>query len=143
MEITKTSPKDFINSLPEEAQDGMRQLDKLITNAMSAGSEKVMWEGKFWGGSDQKIIGYGHTVFVGSSKKEVHWFRIGLALQKNYIAIHVVAFDAGKYLAERYKGQFGKAKVGKSTITFNKVEDIKLDILEEVIKQAFASESGK
>jgi len=136
MEITKTKPTDYIDSLSEEQKPIVEKLDKMITK-LAGKRERVMWEGKFWGGSDQKIIGYGRLVYVGSNKKEVEWFAVGLAAQKNYITVFVSAADGKEYVVEKYKDKIGKAKVGKSTISFTKLEDIDLDVLEEVVKRGF------
>jgi len=122
--------------LPEESQDDISKLDKAITKAMH-GMEKTMWEGVFWGGSQQKIIGYGELTYTNSKKQKIEWFTIGLALQKNYITVYVNAVQSGLYLAENFKDKLGKAKVGKSTITFKKLEDINIEDLLEVVKRAY------
>jgi hypothetical protein len=137
MEITKTRPQDYIASLPVEKREVITKVDKLITNLMPAGMEKVMWEGKFWGGSEQSIIGYGTYKYVGSNKKEGIWFKVGLTAQKNYFTVFVTAIENKMYVAEANKHKLGKAKVGKSTIVFTKLEDINLDGLSEVITQVF------
>jgi hypothetical protein len=137
MVVTSNNPTDYINSFPEETKLELARLDKMITSAMPKTS-RVMWEGKFWGGSEQKIIGYGDLTYVGSSKKEVKWFVIGLAKQKDYITVFVNAVQKGVYLAEKYKEEIGKAKVGKSSIGFKKIADIDFDKLTEIVKEAAA-----
>ncbi len=68
MEITNTKPDDFIKSLPLEHRDDIATLDKLIVS-VDPKQSRVMWEGKFWGGTDQKIIGYKNVVFRAGTKK--------------------------------------------------------------------------
>ena len=58
MERTDTDPDQFIDSLPPETGDDMRRLDRVISEVM-ADETRTLWEGVFWGGSDQTIIGYG------------------------------------------------------------------------------------
>jgi len=134
MEKTKTSPDSYIASLPEASRDDIEKLDQLISKVMSDHS-RVMWEGVFWSGSEQKIIGYGDLTYIGSNKKEVEWFVIGLTLQKNYISVYVNAVERKLNLVD-YKDKLGKAKVGRSSIGFNSLSDVKIDVLLELVKKA-------
>lgn len=133
MEKTKTTIKEYVDSLPESSQADIRTLDKEISKIFP---EKVMWEGVFWGGSKQRIIGYDNMIFKRPKKEDIEWFYVGLALQKNYITIYVTAIDSGQYLAEKNKGKLGKAKVGKSTITFKSLADVDLEELINLLKKA-------
>ena len=60
MQRSSTSPDEHIASLPDEVREDIATLDAAIVSAMP-GEERVLWEGKFWGGTDQRIIGYGLT----------------------------------------------------------------------------------
>lgn len=136
MEKTKTAVSNYINSLDSESKADIAKLDKLISKAAPK-VPKVMWEGKFWGGSDQKIIGYGDYNYVRPGKNDVEWFVVGLAQQKNYITVFITAVEDGKYLAEDYKDKLGKVKVGRSSISFKKLEDVNVELLVELIKKSF------
>jgi hypothetical protein len=136
MQKTSTTITEYIDSLPAERQADIRKLDELITAAIPA-APKVMWEGVFWGGSEQKIIGYGNFSYKKSDKQQADWFIAGLALQKNYISIFLNAVEDKQYLAEKYKAELGKVKVGKSSISFNKLEDVNIDKLLEMIKKGY------
>lgn len=136
MNKTKTQIADFIQSLPESERLAMQELHNLISKSIPD-APQVMWEGVFWGGSEQKIIGYGDMKYRRSDKKEVNWFIVGLAQQKNYLTIFLNAVEDSTYLAEKYKGVLGKVKIGKSSISFKKVDDINLDKLEEIIKKGY------
>lgn len=136
MEITKLDPTKFIESLDSEYSEDIKIMDKEIQKIIGKG-RRVMWEGKFWGGSEQKIIGYGKLIYVGSNKKEVEWFVIGLAQQKNYITVFVNVVNGKEYLAEKYKTDLKGAKVGKSSISFKRLSDIDKTILLKVIKEAW------
>ena len=113
----------------------MAALDERITAALP-GHARSLWEGVFWGGSEQRIIGYGDLSYVRSDKQEVRWFLVGLARQKNYYSVYVNAADGRRYLAEAYAGRLGKAKVGKSSISFRKLADVDLDVLSELLERA-------
>ncbi|MEB2776404.1 DUF1801 domain-containing protein [Algoriphagus sp. D3-2-R+10] len=128
------SPDIFISTLTEKQVD-MAYLDSEISKIM-ANEPRVLWQGKFWGGSEQSIIGYGDLNYVRPKKAVVEWFKIGLAAQKNYISIYVNAVEDKQYLTEKYADKLGKVKVGKSSITFKKVEDINLENFIELIRKA-------
>jgi Domain of unknown function (DU1801) len=135
MEKVKTSPTTHIKSLPAEVRDDVAQLHKIISAELK-GLPVVLWEGTFWGGSTQQIIGYGDFVYTGSRAKAVNWFLVGLAVQKNYISIYVNAVERGQYVAEKYKKQLGAVKVGKSSISFKRLADVNVDALRAVLAEA-------
>lgn len=135
MERTSTSPDRYIASLPAAVGADMAALDERITAALP-GHARSLWAGVFWGGSEQRIIGYGDLSYVRSDKQEVRWFLVGLARQKNYYSVYVNAADGRRYLAEAYAGRLGKAKVGKSSISFRKLADVDLDVLSELLERA-------
>lgn len=138
MQKTTRTIEAFLDSLPAEEQSDMRKLDAEIAKVFK-GRERVMWEGIFWGGSEQKIIGYGDYRVERPGKPVVEWFHVGLALQKNYISVFVTAVEDGQYVAEKYKAELGKAKVGKSSISFKRLADINLDKLLELVRKAAAA----
>ena len=134
MQKVSTSPDEYLQSLPDEIKKDIETLDEEISKAMP-GENRVLWEGKFWGGSNQNIIGYGDVVYK-RPKDDIEWFIIGLAAQKNYISLYVNAVEGKQYVAEKYKDRLGKVKVGKSSISFKNLSDVNLDILVELVKQA-------
>ena len=95
-----------------------------------------MWEGIFWGGSEQQIIGYGNYTYLRSDKTRAEWFIVGLTRQKNYFSVYVNAVDDEQYLTERYGPELGKVKTGKSSITFRNLADINLNVLSEMVEHA-------
>ncbi len=137
MEKTDRDIAEFIESLPEESRGDIRTLDAAIGKVMQ-GLPKALHEGRFWGGSDQQIIGYGTMKYRRSDKQEVEWFAVGLALQKRYISIYVNVVEGREYLAEKYGKDLGKVKVGKSSIGFKTLTDIDLDKLISLVEKARA-----
>jgi len=135
MQTTDTPPDEYLASLPESVRGDMTTLDEEIALAMH-GRHRVVWEGRFWGGTEQRIIGYGDHRYTGRSGKSVDWFVVGLAAQKNYITVYVTAVDDGAYLAEGAAGRLGKAKVGRSSISFKRLADIDLPVLLELVGRA-------
>ena len=135
MERVDTLPEEYIANQEPEIRTVLEQLHTLITAALP-GEDTCMWEGVFWGGSEQNIIGYGNFSYQRSDKKQVEWFLVGLTRQKNYFSVYVNAVEGRKYLAEIYKSQLGKVKTGKSSISFGKLEDVNIDALREMIEHA-------
>ena len=58
MEISDRDIGEFLDGLSEESQADMKALDAAIGEAMD-GMPRELYVGKFWGGTDQEIIGYG------------------------------------------------------------------------------------
>jgi Domain of unknown function (DU1801) len=134
---TTTSPDEHIASLPDGIREDIAALDAVIADAMT-GEERVVWEGKFWGGTDQRIIGYGAYRYRGRSGAEGEWFVVGLAAQKNYLSIYVNAAEEDGYLIQRYASRLGKVKAGKANMTFKRAADVDLDALGEMVRRARA-----
>ncbi len=134
MQRTDRDPTGYVDSLPEDDRESMRRLDLMISDAME-GQPRVLWEGRLWGGTAQSIIGYGEYSYTRSGRQS-DWFVVGLALQKNYISVYVNAVQDGQYVAERYRSQLGRVKVGKSSISFKRIEDVNLEVLATVLRIA-------
>ena len=135
MKRVESSPDDYIAS---QAPDIRAVLDELHTMIRAAlpDWDCCMWEGVFWGGSEQRIIGYGDYSYQRSDKTQVEWFIVGLTRQKNYFSVYVNAVEGKAYLAELYGARLGKVKIGKSSISFRNRADINLDVLREMIEHA-------
>lgn len=135
MKRTDTDVAEFLSSLEGKQGEDMRYLDSVISGMMP-GHERLLYEGKFWGGSDQQIVGYGVLDYANTSGGDVEWFLVGLAAQKNNLSIYVNAVSDGGYLLREYEGRLGKVKLGSAAIGFRKVEDLDLDNLKELVGRA-------
>ena len=135
MDRSTTSPDEHIASLPDGVREDIASLDARIIEVM-AGHERVLWEGKFWGGTQQRIIGYGSYRYKGRSGAEGEWFVIGLAAQKNYLSLYVSGAEDGTSLAKPYAPRLGKVKAGSANLQFKRAADIDLDVLREMVARA-------
>ena len=135
MEISNRNIDQFLAGLPDESRSDMQALDEMIAAAMD-GLPRELYEGKFWGGTDQEIIGYGRYSYTRPNGQEVEWFVVGLALQKNYISVYVSAVEGDEYLSEKYGHEVGKVKVGKSSISFKSVAEIDMERLGALVVKA-------
>ncbi len=135
MERSKTSPDAFIASLPDDVRDDIATLDATITAALPD-LDRVLWEGVFWGGTMQRIIGYGTYRYTGRSGASGEWFVVGLAAQKAHLSLYVNAARDGGYVGQEYAARLGKVKAGKANITFKRASDVNLDVLRELVVAA-------
>jgi Domain of unknown function (DU1801) len=135
MQRSSTTPDEFIASLPDGAREEIAALDAAISTVM-AGLERVLWEGKFWGGTEQNIIGYGAYTYAGKSGSTGEWFIVGLAKQKDHISVYANAAEDGQALSKRYAARLGKVKAGSGQIGFKRLADIDLDVLVEMVGKA-------
>ena len=135
MDRSTTTPDEHIASLPDGVREDIATLDAAIVAAMP-GAERVLWEGKFWGGTDQRIVGYGLYHYKGRSGAEGEWFVVGLAVQKNYLSLYVSGAADGTSLAKLYAPRLGKVKAGSANLQFERAADIDLDVLRELVARA-------
>jgi len=135
MQRTSKDVAEFLGSLDGTQGDDMRQLDDLISGRMP-GQPRFLYEGVFWSGSEQQIVGYGVMDYENRSGLMVEWFLVGFAAQKDHISIYVNAVEDGQYLLGKYEGKLGKAKLGSASIAFKTLADLDLDNLLEMVSRA-------
>lgn len=135
MKKTRRNPTVYLASLPAGVREPMQRLDRVCSRILK-GTGRRLWEGVFWGGTPQVIIGYGDFTQSRPRGKTVEWFMVGLALQKNYISLYVNAVEGGQYLTHKYKPRLGKVKIGSASISFRHLEDVDLNALTELVTTA-------
>jgi hypothetical protein len=132
-----TPPDDFLAALADGVRPDMQRLDALITAAMP-GRSRVLWEGAFWGGTEQHIIGYGDLVQPRPRGEDVRWFVVGLARQKAFISVYVNAADGRQYLLAQYANRLGKVKTGSAVLNIRSLDDLEQDTFSEMMERANA-----
>lgn len=135
MRRTDTNVTGFLTGLEGNRGDDMRALDAAISERMPD-AERHLYEGTFWGGSDQQIVGYGVMDYTNRSGEEVEWFLVGLAEQKNHISMYVNAVEDGQYMLRQYEGKLGKVKLGSASIAFSSIDDVDFDNLMDLVERA-------
>ena len=135
MQKTGTDPDEYLTTLPERFRDDAVRLDAVISDVM-AGRPRVLWEGLSWGGTDQRIVGYGDLLQARPLGGSVEWFAVGLAVQQNYLSVYVNAVEDDQYLAQKYAHTLGRAKIGSSSVGFKSLSDIDLDALLHLVRIA-------
>jgi len=135
MQRSDTPPDELIASLPGDVQEDVTALDAELAKVF-ANHERVVWEGPMWGGTYQRIIGYGALREPRPSGESVDWFVVGLAAQKAHVSVYVSAVEDGQYLVRRYADRLGKVKVGSANVTFRRLSDVDVSALVEMAIRA-------
>jgi hypothetical protein len=133
MRRTDTPVDEFIAA--NDPDGSLATLDGVITAALP-GATRVLWQGVFWGGTDQSIIGYGATVQPRPRGAGVEWFLVGLARQSTSLSLYVNAAEGKEYLAKVYGPRLGRTKVGSASIAFPSADAVDLAVLDEMVRHA-------
>lgn len=119
------SVEDFIGNIKNEQQ---RKDSMVILKLMKKVSKE---KPKMWGAS---MIGFGNKRYKSpATGREVDWFKIGFSPRKTNLSLHLI-LDT-KENAALFK-KLGKHKTGVGCLYINKLEDIDLKVLEELIGAA-------
>lgn len=125
----KTKPCDasveaFLNSVENEKK---RQDSFAILELMR---EVTGEEAQMWGSI---IIGFGSYHYKYASGREGDWMLVGFAPRKQALTLYIMSGFEGY---DALMTDLGKHKTGKSCLYINKLEDIDLDTLRELIRQS-------
>lgn len=126
---TNSSVEDFINSIADEQK---RKDSQIILTMM----EKAMKEKpKMWGSS---MIGFGNVRYKSpATGREVDWFKIGFSPRKANLSLHLI--DLQQHADSLTK--LGKHKTGAGCLYINKLADVDLKVLEEMINTTVKKKS--
>lgn len=124
---TKATDQKIDEFLATVSDKRRAEAHKLIELMQRASGEQP----RMWGPS---MIGFGSYHYISKSKCEADWFKIGFSPRKAKISLYLPgnADDFDKDLAN-----LGKHTRGAGCIYANKLEDINLDVLEKMAKQAY------
>ncbi len=115
------SPKDFIASVEnDQRRKDAKTLLKLFNRVTGM-------KPKMWGSS---IIGYGRYEYKYESGREGEFMMTGFSPRKTSSTIYIMP---GYQDLSEMLDRLGKHKTGKSCLYINKLSDIDLDVLEEII----------
>lgn len=131
--ITDVAVETFLASVePPAKREEARVIDALFRRVTGA-------QPKMWGPS---IIGYGEYRTTYASGRDVHWMRTGFSPRK---AKHSLYFMGGYCDPVTGSGRdeklarMGKHSRGKSCLYVNKLADINMAVLEEIIAEDWAA----
>lgn len=125
---TGGSVSDYLNAIT----DPTRQADaKKVVELMHAISKEdpIMWS---------SIIGFGSYHYKYASGRQGDWMRLGLAARKDQLSLYgVIYYDHNTKLLDK----LGKHTHGKGCLYIKKLSDVNLDILEQMIKNAWSQKA--
>ena len=121
---TDANVTDFLNSIPDEKkrQDSFALLELM--------RQVTGLEPRMWGAS---IIGFGDAHYQYASGREGDWFRVGFSPRKQNLALYIMD-GFPKY--QELLAKLGRHKTGVSCLYLNKLADIDLAVLREMITQS-------
>lgn len=118
MEITNSSISDFIAELDDKRKLDIEVLIELFERLSQS-------KPQLWG----SIVGFGSLHYVYASKREGDMPLIGLANRKAAITLYL-SDTISSYPELEY---LGKHKVSKACLYINKLEDINIEVLEQIV----------
>ena len=123
---TEQSVEDFIHTVEHE---GKRKDAFEILALMKTITQETP---KMWGTS---IIGFGDVHYKYASGREGDWFKVGFSPRKSKISLYISGCDVEMH--EKMLHKFGKHKAGKGCLYINKLADINLKVLQEMIQNCY------
>ena len=122
--LNDASVTDFLNDIKDEEKRAdsfeILQLMQQVTKQ----------EPKMWGTS---IVGFGNTHLKYESGRELDWFITGFSPRKQSLTLYVLgSFNPHTDLLKK----LGKHKTGGGCLYINKLKDVDIKVLKELIKES-------
>lgn len=122
-----SSVRDFIESISDEQK---RKDSYELLKMMKKASAKTP---RMWGSS---MIGFGKKIYKSpATGREVEWLLIGFSPRKANLSLHL-SMDIKKHAGHLKK--LGKHKTGVGCLYINKLEDIDVNVLKDLISASLA-----
>jgi len=122
----KTKPTEQeVDNFLKQVEPAQKQQDCLQILAMmkkATGSEPKMW--------GDSMIGFGQYHYKYASGREGDWFLTGFSPRKQNISLYIMA---GFKQYGELMSKLGKYKTGKSCLYINKLADVDVEVLENLI----------
>jgi hypothetical protein len=121
---TDASVADFLNAVPD---DRKREDSFTILELMQevTGEEPAMW--------GASIVGFGSYTFKYASGREGDWPVTGFSPRKRNLTLYIMSGFEGY---DTLLAKLGKFKTGKSCLYINKLEDVDIPALKELVKRS-------
>ena len=128
-QVTKASVAKFLEGIKDEKKrHDCYEIIKLMKKATRA-------EPKMWGPS---IIGFGDHHYVYESGREIDWFLAGFSPRAQNLTLYMM----GGLEPDTLK-KLGKFKTGKGCLYINKLEDVDLKVLNQLITDSVKKTKAK
>lgn len=128
---TDASVTDFIHGIDNKR----RREDALLLNDLfekTSGYEPVMW--------GKSIIGFGGYCYTYKTGRKGEWMLTGFSPRKAHQVIYLMGcyVDGGFDMQDELFSKLGKHKMGASCLYINKLSDIDIPVLEELVSRSCA-----
>jgi hypothetical protein len=132
MQSSARTPEEYLQSLPEDRKPAMTELRKVIKKNLPKGYKEGMGYGMLGWVVPHSLYPNGYH----ADPKQALPF-LGIASQKNFIALYHMAIHADKdlhrwFVAEYAKHSKTKLDMGKSCIRFKKPDQIPFKLIGEL-----------
>ncbi len=122
---SEASVADFLQALPKaQMRDDSLALDAMMRRV--TGYEPVLWSG---------IVGYGRFDYQYPTGRSGRWFGLGFAPRSSAISVYLCLGDGQEQFAP-YLTHLGKHKKGAGCLYINRLSDVDLGVLEELLREA-------
>ena len=129
---TKKNVITFLNAIEKE----QKRNDALaILNMMQeiSGDTPVIW--------GENIIGFGQYSYITKSGSTGEWFKCGFSPRKTSFSLYLMGCDIQQ--SKDLLNQLGKHKTGVGCLYLNKLDDINLDVLSQIIQRTIDLQKDK
>lgn len=130
-QVIDRSVADFISGLEHD----QRRLDAEVLQRLF--SDITQLPALMWG---QSIVGYGVYHYQTADNKTQQFMRTGFSPRKQNLAVYIMA---GFSKHAELLSQLGKHTVGKSCLYINKLTDVDLAVLEQLILASWAEMNAR
>jgi hypothetical protein len=113
-QLKVSTPEEYLAQLEEPRKSDVARLDQLIRKHAPKLKPFI----------HSGMLAYGPYRYKYESGREGDWFRIGIASNASYISLYLAAGDGQSSVAERYKGELPKAKIGRGCVRFKRMSDL-------------------
>ncbi len=126
-ELKTKKTENSVSAFIKKVADAQKQKDAFAIVELMERATKA--KGKMWGSA---IIGFGDRVLKYNSGRELDWFVMGFSPRKQNFALYISgAVEKQKELLKK----LGKHKTGKGCLYINKLQEIDVAVLKEIIKR--------
>ncbi|MGD8622390.1 MAG: DUF1801 domain-containing protein [Anaerolineales bacterium] len=116
--------EDFLEGVEnEQKRDDSKRIVELMHDV--TGEDPAMW--------GESIVGFGEYTYRYASGREGEWMLVGFSPRKQNLTVYIMSgFEEYEDLLRR----LGKHKTGKSCLYINKLDDVDIEVLEELVAKS-------
>lgn len=132
---TESSALDFIRSIPDKQK---REDNLVLLNVFESVTKQ---KAKMWGTS---IIGFGMYRYESSkSSQKGDWPLVAFSPRKQNLTLYIIDGNSDSVEYSDLLGKLGKHKVSKACLYINKLSDVSMTVLKQLVKKSFLAAKKK